>query len=111
MVEKPETVLAGARRDVDFPLAWVRTAGETPYRARYLTSTGIGFAGAVAMHEGTVVRLHAEAEGESVELSGRVVLCRPQDRGHLVEVRLFALPGSAQGWWQRLAGSNEKPTV
>jgi HDOD domain len=111
LVEKPETVLGGAPREIDFPLFWVRTAGETPYRARYLTSAGIGFTGAAAMHEGSVVRLRAEAEGESVELSGRVVLCRPQDRGHLVEVRLFALPGSVQGWRERLAGPSEPPAA
>jgi HD-like signal output (HDOD) protein len=105
MVEKPDTLLGNPRRDVDFPVVWVRTGGETSYRARYLTSSGIGFAGPTAMHEGTVVRLRAQTEGAPAELSGRVVLCRPQDRGHSVEVRLFALPGSAQGWWEQLAGA------
>jgi HD-like signal output (HDOD) protein len=103
LVEKPETLLGSPRREVDLPVVWVRTGGETPYRARYLTATGIGLHGAAAMHEGTVARLRMESEGAPAELSGRVVLCRQEERGHTVEIRLFALPGTAQGWWEQLA--------
>lgn len=101
-IEAPETVLGEPRLDVDFPIAWVRTAGEMLFQARYITPKGIGFAGRGFMHEGSVARLRVLADGQPVDLSGRVVLSRPVADGNLIEIRLFALPGVAQGWWRQL---------
>lgn len=102
-VEKPDTLLGGPRVEVDFALSWSRASGEMPFRARYITAKGIGFVGKGIMHEGSVARLRVSVDDQAIELSGRVVLCRPEGAGNLVEVRLFALPGSAQSWWDQLA--------
>jgi HD-like signal output (HDOD) protein len=104
-VEPSETALDGPRVDVDFPVLWVRTSGETSFRARYLTPKGIGLAGTSTVHEGSVTRLRVTVDGQTIDLSGRVALARPDGEGHLVEVRLFALPGMAQSWWATLIES------
>ena len=110
-VEQPETVLGHPRLEVDFPLVWVRSSGETTFRARYVTAKGIGFSGRASMHEGSVARLRVSADELPVDLSGRVVLCRPEDHQNLVEVCLFALPGPAQSWWSALAAAAVEPPV
>jgi HD-like signal output (HDOD) protein len=102
-VDKPDTVLGHPRVDADFPVVWVRSSGETPFRARYFTAAGIGFVGRGILHEGSVVRLRVTVDDQPLELSGRVVLCRPDGDGTLAEIRLFALPGAAQASWDRLA--------
>jgi HD-like signal output (HDOD) protein len=101
-IDKPDTVLGGPRLEVDFPVAWVRTAGEAAFRAGFITAKGIGLHGRTFMHEGSVARLRVSLDGQLIDLSGRVVLCRPEGDGNLVEVRLFALPGAAQSWWDQL---------
>jgi hypothetical protein len=111
-IEKQDTVLGAPRVEVDFPVVWTRTSGETSYRARYVTAKGLGFAGHAAMHEGSVARLRVTVDDQALDLSGRVVLCRPEGSGNLIEVRLFALPGAAQNWWDQLAAQalEEPPT-
>lgn len=102
-VEKPSSVLDGPHADVDFPLVWARQNGETTYQARYVTAKGIGFAGKTAMFEGSVARLRVGTGAGAIDLSGRVVLCRPEGRGgYLLEVKLFALPGAAHDAWGQL---------
>jgi HD-like signal output (HDOD) protein len=101
-VEKPETVLGARRLEVDFPVFWTRTGAETEYRARYVTEKGLAFVGRLAMHEGSVARLRVTVDDQPLDLSGRVVLCRPEGSENLIEIRLFALPGAAQSWWSAL---------
>jgi hypothetical protein len=104
-VERPETMLEGPRHEVDFPAVWVRTSGETPFRARYLTPKGIALRGSASIHEGSVTRLRVTVDEQTVDLSGRVVLCRAQGDSNEIEIRLFALPGVAQTWWAKLMTS------
>jgi HD-like signal output (HDOD) protein len=101
-VEKPDTVLGEPRFEIEFPVVWTRTGGETEFRARYVTEKGIAFVGRAAMHEGSVARLRVTIDDQALDLSGRVVLCRPEGSGNLIEVKLFALPGAAQTWWAAL---------
>jgi HD-like signal output (HDOD) protein len=101
-IEKPDTVLGQPRLEIDLPVSWVRTAGEAPFRATFITRNGIGLTGRTFMHEGSVARLRVAIEGQVIDLSGRVVLCRPEQAGNLVEIRLFALPGPTQAWWDQL---------
>lgn len=101
-VEKPESVLGTTRLDVDFPLVWTRTGHESEYQVRYVTPKGLGFVGRTAMHEGSVARLRVTVDDQPLDLSGRVVLCRTEGNGNLIEVALFALPGAAQSWWSAL---------
>ena len=108
-VEKPDSVLGHPRLEVDFPVVWTRTGHETEFRARYVTEKGLAFAGRTAMHEGSVARLRVTVDGEALELSGRVVLCRPEGAGNLIEVKLFALPGAAQTWWSELVSQALQP--
>jgi HD-like signal output (HDOD) protein len=110
-VDKPDTVLGLPRLEVDFPVVWTRTGGETEYRVRYVTAKGIGFEGRTAMHEGSVARLRVTVDGQPLDLSGRVVLCRPEDSGNLIEVALFALPGAAQSWWSALVAQAFEPAA
>src|SRR5207248_8299867 len=88
-IDKPDTVLTGERAAVDFPVIWTRASSEVGYRARYLTAKGIGFEGKTPLFEGTVVRLRVGTAGAPLELSGRVVLCRPEERGYFIQARLF----------------------
>ncbi|HXU83127.1 MAG TPA: HDOD domain-containing protein [Polyangia bacterium] len=108
-VEKPESVLGEPRLEVDFPVVWTRTGAESEYRARYVTDKGLAFVGRTAMHEGSVARLRVTVDGQPLDLSGRVVLCRPEGSGNLIEMRLFALPGAAQTWWSSLLSQGLKP--
>jgi HD-like signal output (HDOD) protein len=101
-IERPDTVLGQPRLEIDLPVSWVRTAGEAPFRAAFITPNGIGLTGRNFMHEGSVARLRVAIEGQVIDLSGRVVLCRPEKDGNLVEIRLFALPGPTQAWWDQL---------
>jgi HD-like signal output (HDOD) protein len=108
-VEKPDTVLGEPRIEIDLPVSWVRTNGQVAFRARYLTVKGLGLVGRTSIHEGQVARLRVSVEGETIDLSGRVVLCRPEGDGNLIEVRLFALPGEAQKWWDQLTAQAFEP--
>lgn len=109
-VEKPASVLGTPRLEVDFPVVWVRTGHESEYQVRYVTTKGLGFEGRTAMHEGSVARLRVTVDGQPLDLSGRVVLCRAEGNTNLIEVALFALPGAAQSWWSALvAQAFEEP--
>jgi HD-like signal output (HDOD) protein len=109
-VEKPPTMLDGERSEVDFPVTWARANSEVMYKARFLTAKGIAIAGLTQLYEGTVVRLRVGGSGVPIDLSGRVVLCRPeQPRGFYIEVKLFVLPGAAQAWWSEVSPGTAEP--
>jgi HD-like signal output (HDOD) protein len=111
VVQKTETLLESDRSEVDFVVTWARANSEVMYKARFLTAKGIAITGLTQLYEGTVVRLRVATGGVPMDLSGRVVLCRPeQPRGYYIEVKLFVLPGAAQAWWNGLApGAAEPP--
>jgi HD-like signal output (HDOD) protein len=109
-VAKPESLLGPERAPIDFPVTWARANSEVMFKARFLTPKGIAIAGHTPLYEGTVVRLRVSAGGPPLEMSGRVVMCRPESpRGFYVEVKLFVLPGPAQSWWSGAVPGGEPP--
>lgn len=101
-VEKPSSFLEDPR-NVDFPVAWVRSNGENSFRARYVNSKGIAFAGGAPLPTGCVARLRLEPpDAEPFEMSGRVVLSTDEGNTFLMEVKFFALPNVSHDAWTNL---------
>lgn len=101
-IAKPETLLEGKTKAAGYPVTWTRSNGDSLYHAQLVTERGLRFSGGTLIHEGSVVRLRVDAEGTPIEVSGRVLLCTPLERGYAIEVRLFALPGTAHDAWKEL---------
>jgi len=122
-IEKPDRVLSGPRKILSLEASWVRSTGDTACLIEEITDEGFVVRLREAMPEGGVGRFRipdasddgaklsandnrADEPEDGLVVSGRVLLTNPVDSEHRSEIRLFALPGSDRGTWERFYEEN-----
>ena len=101
--------------DTDLEVTQIRSVGDTPLRCIAISPEAMAVESSRPMPEGNVTRIRINPQDPSLdqkqdrqedqtqdrnfETSGRIVLCRPNDNGYYVEVRLFGLNETGKRDW------------
>jgi HD-like signal output (HDOD) protein len=108
-VSDTASVLPGPLSAVDMPVLQRAGQSEHAFTACYISDDGLGISGSQALFQHGLVRIEVDG-GKAGPYAGwmRVVSCREQDDGYLIELCPYALSASGIKQWQRFCEAAHK---